>query len=100
MKTPTDAVVAWEKLTEYLLVPREHDDKSGFLAQAGFDLSDPDLLLQAIRRLAAASEAVEDGVNEYGIFYRLDGVLEGRGARGLRWRRSGCAGTWTAGPAS
>ena len=96
MKIPPDAVIAREKLTEYLLVPRDQDDKSGYLAQVGFDLSDPDLLLQAIRRLADESEAVEDGENEYGVFYRADGELKGRDGERLavatiwlRWHLDG-----------
>ena len=38
MLIPKDAIIADEKLTRYLLVPRLWDDKSGFLAQAGFML--------------------------------------------------------------
>ncbi|MBD2204797.1 hypothetical protein H6G33_13520 [Calothrix sp. FACHB-1219] len=38
MKIPPDAIIADEKITRYLLVPREQDDKSKFLAQAGFTL--------------------------------------------------------------
>jgi len=36
LRIPSDALVPLEKLTSYLLVPREWDDKSKFLAQAGF----------------------------------------------------------------
>ena len=36
MIIPSDAIIADEKITHYLLVPREQDDKSKFLAQAGF----------------------------------------------------------------
>jgi hypothetical protein len=31
MKIPSDAIIPLEKITEYLLVPREWDDKSKFL---------------------------------------------------------------------
>ncbi|HJX28529.1 MAG TPA: hypothetical protein VJ885_11485, partial [Thermoanaerobaculia bacterium] len=48
----------------YLLVAREWDDKSKFLAFAGFTRDNPHLLLAAIRELAATAEAVEDGRNE------------------------------------
>jgi hypothetical protein len=35
LRIPSDALIPLEKLTSYLLVPREWDDKSKFLAQAG-----------------------------------------------------------------
>ena len=36
MRIPDDAIIPEEKLTRYLLVPHPSDDKSKFLAQAGF----------------------------------------------------------------
>ena len=36
MKIPSDAIIPVAKLTRYLLVERTRDDKSKFLAQAGF----------------------------------------------------------------
>jgi len=77
MKIPADATIADDKLTGYLLVPRPRDDKSGFLAQAGFTQQNPQALREAIRRLADSSEAVEDGDNEYGTFLRVEGDLIG-----------------------
>lgn len=66
-----------EKLTRYLLVPREQDDKSKFLAQAGFTADNQEQLKLAIRQLADKVEALEDKSNEYGIFYRVEGQLTG-----------------------
>jgi hypothetical protein len=42
MKIPHDAIRAREKLTHYLLVFRKKNDKSKFLAQAGFIHENPD----------------------------------------------------------
>lgn len=42
MKLPSDAHIAQEKLTRYLLQPRPEDDKSAFLARAGYTLDNPD----------------------------------------------------------
>lgn len=84
MRIPDDAAIAKEKLFEYLLVRREHDDKSNFLGQAGFDLSRQDELLEALRNLASTAEAVEDGNNEYGDFYRAEGNLLGPNGSQLR----------------
>ena len=74
MKIPADAIIAPSKLTDYLLLTRPSDDKSRFLAQAGFHRASPKLLEAAIRQLAADAEAVDDGVNDYGTFWR-----DGRG---------------------
>jgi hypothetical protein len=74
---PPEAVIPEDKLTRYLLVPREHDDKSKFLAQADFTRDNPETLRAAIRELAESVEAVEDGSNEYGDFFRVEGDLIG-----------------------
>lgn len=77
MKIPDDGVIPEEKLTRYLLVPRLKDDKSKYLAQAGFTQANPEDLLTAIRQLIVNNEAVEDNVNEYGVFYLVEGTLQG-----------------------
>jgi hypothetical protein len=38
MKIPADAIIVESKLTKYLLVFKPRNDKSQFLAQAGFFL--------------------------------------------------------------
>jgi hypothetical protein len=83
MNLPTDVIIAPEKLTAYLLTPRPTDDKSRYLAQVGFTLANPDDLHAAILRLAAESEASEDGSNEYGTFFRVAGDLVGPNGRRL-----------------
>jgi hypothetical protein len=83
MRIPVDAVIRPEKLTEYLLKARPWDDKSKFLNQAGFTLEDPQALEVAIRRVVAAADAVEDGTNEYGTFFRVEGILEGPAQQSL-----------------
>src|SRR3712207_2727424 len=75
MRIPADAVIPPEKLTQYLLRFRPWDDKSRFLSSAGFAATRPEILENAIRVATATSEAVEDGENDYGMFYRVDGEL-------------------------
>lgn len=48
MKLPSDVVIAEEKLTQYLLVWRARNDKSAFLAQAGYELSNVRIAISAI----------------------------------------------------
>ncbi len=61
----------------YLLVPRPWDDKSGYLAQVGFEPKNWADLLAAVRRLADRVDVVEDRTNDYGTFFRVHGMLEG-----------------------
>jgi hypothetical protein len=77
MRIPPDAIIDETKFTQYPLVPRPWDDKSGYLRQAGFELENWPDLHAAVRRLADAVDAVADRTNEYGTFYRADGVIEG-----------------------
>lgn len=77
MKILDEAIIPREKLTNYLLIPQRKNDKSGFLAQAGFTQDNPDLPEQAIRQLIAKNEASLDRQNEYGTFYRVIGNLYG-----------------------
>jgi hypothetical protein len=55
----------------------------GFLAQAGFSQDNPDALLAAIRRLARSTDAIEDGSNAFGDFYRVEGNIEGPSGQNL-----------------
>jgi hypothetical protein len=41
MRIPDDAVIPVAKITDYLLRPRDEDDKSKYLAQGGFTLDNP-----------------------------------------------------------
>src|SRR4051794_30703467 len=77
MRIPPDAIIAEAKLTKYLLVYRTWDDKSGFLSRAGFKLENWHDLGNAIRKLSDSVDAVEDGADEYGTYYRVDGQLVG-----------------------
>ncbi len=83
MQLPSDSIIPEDKITRYLLVPRIKDDKSKFLAQAGFTQENSEELLLAIRQLAATNEAIEDNTNEYGIFYIVEGNLQGINDRDL-----------------
>lgn len=81
MKIPPDAIIPESKLTRYLLIWREEDDKSKFLAQAGFTIDNPQDLESAIRHLLATNDAAEDGSNQFGDFYRVEGDLIGVNGR-------------------
>lgn len=77
MQVPKDAIIPNEKITRYLLVLQARNDKSKFLARAGFTLKNPEELINAIRLLVEKEEAIEDRRNEYGVFYQVTGELVG-----------------------
>jgi hypothetical protein len=77
MRTPADAVIPADKLTKYLLAERPFDDKSKLLSRAGFTLKQPYQLESAIREMIAHNDAVDDGANDYGTFFRVAGILAG-----------------------
>jgi hypothetical protein len=77
MRMPEDLIVPDAKITRYLLVPKARNDKSRFLAQAGFTLENPESLKLAIQNQAMDKEAIEEKSNEYSIFYQVEGELIG-----------------------
>lgn len=68
VRIPRDAVIADDKITRYLLVQKPRNDKSKFLAQAGFIQENPAALRAAIQLLAESVEVVKDRSNKYGTF--------------------------------
>jgi hypothetical protein len=77
VKIPEDAIIPDAKITRYLLVQKARSDKSKFLAQAGFTQDNSDALKAAIQKQSRVAEAIEDGSNEYGDFYKVAGELVG-----------------------
>jgi len=77
VKIPENSIIPNDKITRYLLVQKARNDKSKFLAQAGFTADDPEALRTAIQSIAETGEAVEDRRNEYGVFYQVVGELVG-----------------------
>jgi hypothetical protein len=74
---PEDSIIPDTKITQYLLVPKSRNDKSRFLAQAGFTPENPESLSLVIQRQARDKEAIEEKSNEYGTFYQVEGELIG-----------------------
>jgi hypothetical protein len=83
VKIPADAIIPDDKLTRYLLVYKARNDKSKFLAQAGFTQDNPEALRAAIQTIVELGEAVEDRTNEYGTFFQVEGKLIGNNGANL-----------------
>jgi hypothetical protein len=84
MILPADAVIASAKVVGYLLAWRRDNDKSEFLAQAGYTGADADRLVDDIRRQLLPLEAELEETTEYGDKYRIGGTLAGPNGRALR----------------
>lgn len=78
MHLPPDAIIAPAKLINYLLVFRPVDDKSKFLAQAGYTLENWQQLEADLKSQILPLEAVPSNVpNRFGDVYEVRGILEG-----------------------
>lgn len=77
MKLPSDALIAAEKLTKYLLVKRPVGDKSKFLKKAGYTIDNWEQLEQDIRIQILSNEAVPIEENEYGELFEIRASLIG-----------------------
>lgn len=81
MKLPSP-IIARRKLTHYLLTLRSEDDKSAFLALAGYTRSDVDRLFNDLSELSRA-DAIFLETTEYGDKYSIRGKLVGPNGRAL-----------------
>ncbi len=84
MKLPANTVIPPRKFTQYLLRRRLEDDKSQFLALAGYTLENADRLISDIREQILPLEAELFDETEYGPKYRIRGTLTGPNGRLLR----------------
>lgn len=63
MKLQGEVLIPDTKLTQYLLIYRDQDDKSKWLAQVGFTLENPEQLKASLLELMQTYDAVEDRSN-------------------------------------
>lgn len=71
-----NATIPLAKLTKYLLVRQLKNDKSGFLAQAGYILENWQILERDLRRILL-NEATFDKQTPFGDIYEIKGILPG-----------------------
>ncbi len=84
MKLPITTLIATEKLTNYLLVPRKRNDKSGWLAKAGYILTNWHVLETYLRNQILSEHAVPTERTEFGQMYEIRGRLIGQNGKCLR----------------
>ena len=77
MRLPPNSIIATRKLTEYLLTFRTRNDKSLWLAKAGYTISNWEQLEQDLRQQVLTQNAELDETNQYGMVYRIITQLVG-----------------------
>lgn len=83
MKLPDDTLIAPEKLTQYLLVLKKRNDKSKWLAQAGYTLENWQELERDLRLQILSLEANLTEGTQYGQMFEIRGDLTGPNDRTL-----------------
>ncbi|MBI4595806.1 MAG: hypothetical protein HY730_05430 [Candidatus Tectomicrobia bacterium] len=83
MKLSKDTVISDEKLTKYLLTPRKRNDKSKWLAQAGYTLKNWQSLKNDLRNLILSKNASLIEGTAYGNMYEIRAGLIGPNGKSL-----------------
>ncbi|MCI0399010.1 MAG: hypothetical protein L0332_24710 [Chloroflexi bacterium] len=86
MKLPIDATIAPAKLNQYLLVPKKRNDKSRWLAGAGYTLKNWTVLENDLRQQILSQEAVLVEVTSFGETYEISSELTGPNGKTLAIR--------------
>jgi len=77
MKLPEDTILAPDKFSRYLLIWRPVDDKSKFLAFAGYTSDNWQILIHDLRQQILVMDAMEVERKKYGTVYEIRGNLQG-----------------------
>ena len=83
MKLSSNTLIAPEKLTQYLLIPRRRNDKSRWLAQAGYTIKNWQLLEKDLRKQILSLIAIPTEYTRYGQLYEIKGNLTGPNGKTL-----------------
>ncbi len=83
MKLPLDSLIAHEKLKDYLLAPKKRNDKSKWLAQAGYTLENWQFLENDLRTQILSLDAIPTDKTLYGQMYEIRGELLGPNGKTL-----------------
>ena len=71
-----NALIPQAKLTQYLLVKLTKNDKSGYLAQAGYTIDNWKQLKEKLRQQLSLPATLDHETN-FGTIYKIEGVLKG-----------------------
>ena len=82
-RLPQNVVIPEDKLLRYLLLPRETDDKSQFLASAGYSLANWERLRTDLHELVQRRPISAEESSPYGIKREVRGSIKGPNGRTL-----------------
>jgi len=77
MKLPLDSLIAQEKLKDYLLTPKKRNDKSQWLAKAGYSVKNWQLLENDLRAQILSLDTTPIDKTKYGQMFEIRGRLIG-----------------------
>ena len=84
MKLSSETVISSEKIKDYLLVFRKRNDKSQWLAQAGYTLKNWRALEYDLRNQILSLDAIPTDNTQYGQICEMRVVLTGTNGRIIR----------------
>ncbi len=83
MKLQSNSIISKDKIIRYLLLPREEDDKSKYLYNAGYSLSQWEQLEKDIRKAIDRNDAILKEQNAYGFVYEVKAKWKGPNGKKL-----------------
>lgn len=83
MKLPSTTLIASEKIRDYLLSLRKRNDKSKWLAIAGYRLENWQQLEQDLRTQILSHDAIPTDKTKYGQIFEIKGTLNGPNGKTL-----------------
>ncbi len=83
MKLPENTLIVSEKLTNYLLASRKRNDKSKWLAGAGYTPENWEMLEADLRNQILSENADSVERTEFGQMYEIRGMLVGPNGKSL-----------------
>lgn len=83
MKLSQNAIIAREKLTNYLLVHKKRNDKSAWLTKARYTLDNWEILEIDLRNQILPQNAVETEKTAFGQMFEISGSLIGPNGKAL-----------------
>jgi len=86
MKLSSRVIIAPEKLKDYLLSPRKRNDKSKWLAKAGYQVENWQILEKDLRTQILSLDAVLTEKTKFGKIYEINGMLTGPNGKTLSVR--------------
>jgi len=84
VRLPKETLISDEKLVKYLLAPRKRDDKSKWLARAGYVLENWSILREDLRSQILPRDAALVESTNYGKMYSIRAELKGPNGKTLR----------------